>query len=239
MKLEQVEKIFTNPVLDENGLRFCSELRKCLLPPHPPEACLESEDQFSIAVLCQYSATPFPGHQSAFIKKENGPMPILVRETEAQKDKTLLSPCRLDLETRSMQTIKNDCCLIQRKVWSLNQVVTRDAGRSFGFGFGACVVSSVVNLSCWLGKPHSRELSGGQCPITHTICHMYVLPGEGYGKTALDFIECLSGPLHPFSITRNSLLQEQHSHPWPTAVFCVPGSVGHLPACSTSSNIAL
>lgn len=114
----------------------------------------------------------FPGHQSAFIKKENCTIPILVRETEAQKDKTLLSPCRLDLETRSMQTIENHCCLIQGKIWSLNQASTRDAKRSSGFDFGACVVSSAVNLSCWLGKPHTREMSGLQCPITHTMSHV-------------------------------------------------------------------
>lgn len=69
------------------GLWFCSEPRKCLLPPWPPEAYFKSEDQFSIAALYHrwtiytfnYDVF-FPGPQSALIKEENGTMPILQSE---------------------------------------------------------------------------------------------------------------------------------------------------------------
>lgn len=97
-----------------------------LLSPWPPETYFKSEDQFSIAILLSlfsyiinYDIPSSPQPLRCFYKDKERKWHyayFTVRETEAQNDKTLLSHCRLDLEMRPVQTIKNQCCLIQGKV---------------------------------------------------------------------------------------------------------------------------
>lgn len=114
-----------------------------------------SSAQFtSITVqLHHYYNNFFPGPQNAFVKEENGTMLNWPSEKLRHTDKTLLSPCRLELETSSVQSSRNLCCLMPAGLCALHQEVTRGSGPSWDW-------VSITPMVCpWCGYSGSWGVS--------------------------------------------------------------------------------
>lgn len=76
-----------------------------LLQIRRPISNFSSAQFTSITVQLHHYYNNFsPCPQSAFVKRENGTASFTLRETEAHRDKTFLSPCRLALESRAEQS---------------------------------------------------------------------------------------------------------------------------------------